>query len=130
MRNFISILMILALVITTTMVPAVGRAMPHDGAQAVKAEASKAHDCHGQAKADSQKSTHHNSAHNEKDASGNCCDKGMCKCVGGNCHSLSKYLGNGGNSFSAISTGSLVFAFDNQFVDSALPNRLKRPPKA
>jgi len=122
--------MILALVITTTVVPSVSHAMPHDGAKAVqttKTEAANDHDCHGhgEAKADSQKT-----AQNDKDASGKCCDKGMCKCVGNNCHSLSKYLGNGNNSISAVSSSSAVFAFDNQFVDSALPNRLKRPPKA
>ena len=121
--------MILALVITTTMAPAVSHAMPHDAkaTQATKTEVAKGHDCHGhgEAKADSQKT-----AQNDKDASGKCCDKGMCKCVGGNCHSLSKYLSNGGNSLSAVSSSVSVFAFGNQFVDSAMPNRLKRPPKA
>ena len=54
----------------------------------------------------------------------------MCKCAGGNCHSLSQYLGNSSTSLSAASSRNLVFAFDNKFVDSALSNRLKRPPKA
>jgi hypothetical protein len=129
MRNFISIFMILAFVITTTMVPAMAHAMPHDGAKAVKAESTEAaeHDCHGhgEAKADSQKTVH-----NDKDSTGKCCDKGMCKCVGGNCHSLSKYFGNSGTSLSAASSSSSVFGFKNQLVDSALPERLKRPPKA
>lgn len=127
MRNLISIVMILALVITTSFAPSVAHAMPHHGAKAVQTEAAD-HDCHGhgEAKADSQKT-----AQNDKDASGKCCDKGMCKCVGGNCHNtLSKYLGGNSNSISAVSSGSAVFAFDNQFVDSALPNRLKRPPRA
>lgn len=130
MRNFISIFVMLALVITTSFAPSISHAMPHDGAKAVQstqAEAAKGHDCHGhsKAKADSQKT-----AQNDKGTGGHCCDKGMCKCVGGNCHSLSKYLGNSGNSISVVSTSSLVFAFDSQFIDSALPNRLKRPPKA
>lgn len=76
------------------------------------------------------KSTVEKTAKNDQGNSGKCCDKGMCKCIGGNCHSLSKIFGNGSNSLSAVSSSSLVFAFDNQFVDSALPNRLKRPPKA
>jgi hypothetical protein len=105
--------------------------MPHDNsktAQTANAETAKGHDCHGhgEAKADSQKT-----AHNDKDASGKCCDKGMCKCVGGTCHNgLSKIFGNSNNSLAAVSSTILVFAFDNQFVGSAMPNRLKRPPKA
>lgn len=128
MRNFISMFMILALVVATTMAPSMSHAMPHDATKATKTQAVKGHDCHGhgESKADSQKT-----AHNDKEASGKCCDKGMCKCVGGNCHNgLSKIFGNSGNSLAAVSSSSLVFAFDSQFVDSAMPNRLKRPPKA
>lgn len=105
--------------------------MSHDGAKATqtaKTEAAKDHDCHGhgEAKVDSQKT-----AQNDKDPSGKCCDKGMCKCVGGTCHNgLSKIFGNSGNSLATFSSSSQVFAFDNQFVDSAMPNRLKRPPRA
>lgn len=124
MKNFVGIFTILALLITTVL-PAASHAMPQH-----KAEASKIlvvgenHDCHGHG----SKDTDNKAAQN--DASDKCCDKGMCKCVGGNCHSLSKYFGNGANSLAAVSSSSNVFAFDNQFVDSALPNRLKRPPKA
>ncbi|MBI1274510.1 hypothetical protein GC177_00875 [bacterium] len=130
MQKFLGIVLILALVMTTSFAPSMSHAMSHDGAKAVQntqTKAAKGHDCHGhgEAKGDSQKN-----AQNDNGTSDKCCDKGMCKCVGGNCHSLSKYLGNGGNSISAVSTSSLVFAFDSQFVDSALPNRLKRPPKA
>jgi hypothetical protein len=135
MRNFISIFTILALVITTTMPVASHAMMSHDGGaqtveKAVETEsaAAKDHDCpgHGEAKADTQKT-----AQNDKAPPDKCCDKGMCKCVGGTCHNgLSKIFGNGSNSLAAVSSGSLVFGFDNQFVASALPNRLKRPPKA
>ncbi len=101
--------------------------MPHDSAKVEKAEASLEHgDCHKHAKAEQSSKT----AQNDKD-SGKCCDKGICKCVGGTCHNgLSQILGNGSNSLSAVSSDSLVFAFDSQLVDSALPERLKRPPKA
>ncbi len=131
MRNFISIFMILALVITTTMTPAESHAMPHEdtkATQTTKTEAAKDHDCHGhgEAKADANKTVQ-----NDKDASEKCCDKGMCKCVGGTCHNgLSQFLGNGGTPLFALTASKSVFGFDNQFVDSAMPNRLKRPPKA
>ena len=119
---------VLALVITTSFAPVV-HAMPHSSkntAQIVKEEASKGHDCHahGAVKGASQKA-----AQNDQDQ-GQCCDKGMCKCVGGNCHGMSKIFGNGSNSMSAVSTSNEVFAFDSQLVASALPERLKRPPKA
>lgn len=125
MRNFISIFMVLALVFSTSF-PSISHAMmPHDAAKVEKAEASEHSDCHKMKQSDSAQKT----AQNDKDH-GKCCDKGMCKCIGGNCHGMSKIFGNGSNSMSAVSTSSEVFAFDNQFVDSALPNRLKRPPKA
>lgn len=131
MRNLISIFMILALVVTTSFVPSVSHAMPHDDAKAdqtTKTEAAKDHDCHGhgEAKADANKTVQ-----NDKDASGKCCDGGVCKCVGGTCHNgLSQFLSNGSNSLAAVSSSSAVFAFDNQFVDSAFSNRIKRPPRA
>lgn len=132
MRNFVSILMILALIVTTTMVPAASYAAPHNHSKATntaKMETPTDHDCHGhgEAKADSQKTAQNDKAPSD----GKCCDKGMCKCVGGTCHNgLSKILGNNSTSLAAVSSSASVFAFDNQFVDSALPNRLKRPPKA
>ena len=120
-----------AFVISMTFAPMVSHAMSHDDAKAVqsgaKTEMAEGHDCHhhGEAKADSQKT-----AQNDKGTGGHCCDKGMCKCVGGTCHGMSKIFGDGSNALSAVSSSSLVFAFDNQLVDSALPERLKRPPRA
>ena len=124
MKNIISIFMVLALVLSTSF-PSMSHAMmSHDTAKIEKAEASSEHgDCHKHAKAEQSGKT----AQNDKDK---CCDKGMCKCVGGNCHGMSKIFGNGSNSIASASSSSLVFAFDNQFVESALANRLKRPPKA
>ena len=126
MKIFVSMFMVLALVMTTSF-PAASNAMtmPHDSAKAEHAKASGEGDCHKHAKAEQSGKT----AQNDKD-SGKCCDKGVCKCVGGNCHSLSKYFGSGSNSIVALSSSGTVFAFANQFVDSALPSRLKRPPKA
>jgi hypothetical protein len=130
LRQWFSMLTLIAFVLTTTM-SATSHAMPHDGTkevQSTKTEAAKDHDCHGhdEAKADSQKT-----AKNDKDPSGKCCDKGMCKCLGGTCHNgLSQFLGNSGTPLLVLTASKSVFGFDNQFVDSALPNRLKRPPKA
>ncbi|MDX2112790.1 MAG: hypothetical protein SFW63_03545 [Alphaproteobacteria bacterium] len=128
MKKFIGIFMVLALVMTTSF-PTMSHAMtPHDAAKAEKAEVSSEYgDCHNHAKAEQSSKT----AQNDKDASGECCDKGICKCVGGTCHNgLSKIFGNGSNSLVSLSSDSSAFAFDNQFVESALSNRLKRPPKA
>src|SRR5690349_17444155 len=93
MKNLIGILAVLALVITTT-VPTMSHAMPDKSAKAAETQqAAKDHDCHGHgAKTDENKT-----AQNDKDGSDKCCDKGICKCVGGTCHSLSKYFGNGGD---------------------------------
>ncbi len=99
--------------------------MTHDSAKAEQAKASDEGDCHKHAKAEQSSKT----AQNDKDHD-KCCDKGVCKCVGGNCHGMSKIFGNSSNSLAAVSTDSLVFAFDSQLVASALPERLKRPPKA
>lgn len=121
MKKCLSALVIALFVMVTTM-PSYSQAMVGD--HATKAEVLGYGDCHKAVQAD--KSVHH-----EKDNSGkDCCDKGMCKCVGGSCHGMSKIFGNGNNSLAAVSTDSTVFAFDNQFVESALANRLKRPPKA
>lgn len=128
MRIFVNIFMVLALVMTTSF-PVTSHAMmmPHDSAKAEQVKASDEGDCHKHAKAEQSDKT----AQNDKDASGECCDKGICKCVGGTCHNgLSKIFGNGSNSLASLSSESSVFAFDNQFVESALSNRLKRPPKA
>lgn len=116
---------VLALVMTTSF-PSMSHAMmPHDSAKVEKAESCEHGDCHKHAKAEQSSKT----AQNDKDHD-KCCDKGVCKCVGGNCHGMSKIFGNSSNSLAVVSTDSLVFAFDSQLVASALPERLKRPPKA
>ena len=100
---------------------------PHDAAKVEKAEASSEHgDCHKHGKAEQSSKT----AQNDKD-SGKCCDKGVCKCVGGTCHNgLSKIFGNGSNALFRLTSSTGTFTFTNDVVESALSNRLKRPPKA
>lgn len=117
--------MVLTLVMATSFPNASHAMMNHDVVKVEKAESSEHGDCHKHAKAEQSGKT----AQNDKE-SDECCDKGMCKCIGGNCHGMSKIFGNSSNSLAAISTDSLVFAFDSQLVASALPERLKRPPKA
>jgi len=101
--------------------------MPHDSAKVEKTEASSEHgDCHKHAKVEQSGKT----AQNDKDSS-KCCDKGICKCVGGTCHNgLSQILGNGSNVLFALTASKSSFGFTNDVVESALSNRLKRPPKA
>lgn len=129
LRQWFSVLTLIAFVFTTTM-PAASHAMPHDGAKAVqvtKTESAKGHDCHGhgEAKVDSQKT-----AQNDKE-SGKCCDKGMCKCVGGTCHNgLSKVFSSGSDSLFVSSSSKSVFGSTNESTDSAFLEGLKRPPRA
>lgn len=117
----------LAFVISMTFMPMMSHAMTLDGAESAQTEISKGHQCHhhGEAHTASEKTSQ-----NDKDHSGKCCDKGMCKCVGSNCHSLSKIFDNGNNSLSSLSNSGLVFAFDNELAASAFLEGLKRPPRA
>lgn len=124
MKYFISMIVILALLISTGLIPSVSYAMSHDG---VKAQASGHKDCHHH---DVGTSTTDKTFQKDQDHSGKCCDKGLCKCIGSNCHGISQMFSNSGNALATISSGSVVFVFENQFMDSALTNRFKRPPKA
>lgn len=126
MGIFVSIFMVLALVMTTSF-PATSHAMmPHDSAKAEQAKASDEGDCHKHAKAEQSEKT----AQNDKD-SDKCCDKGMCKCIGSTCHNgLSKIFNNGSGSLFQLASSKGGFTFTNDVVESALSNRLKRPPKA
>ncbi len=90
-------------------------------------QASKGHDCHHHGEA---KTAHSKTAQNDKDTSHKCCDKGMCKCIGGSCHGGIAKIGNGETLLLAFSASQSQIAFTNEFTDSALPERLKRPPKA
>lgn len=117
MKKIIGILMVFALVIT--MIPIASSAMPNDNDEAVHAENSEGHDCHR-----AEKTTQNN------DASDKCCDKGVCKCVGGTCHNFSKLFGNNGNYLFAVTASSAHFAFADDNITSASPDNLKRPPRA
>ncbi len=128
MKKLVGIFMILALVVTTTMAPSISHAMPHNSAETGQTQTSEKHDCHhhGEAKVASDKTTQ-----NDKGASNKCCDKGMCKCIGGTCHNgLSKIFGNGETLLLAVTASKSQFGFANEFADFALLQGLKRPPRA
>src|SRR4051812_32093173 len=78
MRNLISIFMVMALVITTGFAPSVLHANSHSSAKSGQTQISKGEDCHNQGEA---KSVLDKMAPNDKDSSGKCCDKGICKCI-------------------------------------------------
>lgn len=121
MKKMIGIFMILALVVTTT---APSHAMPTLVKTAPTQQASQDHDCHGHG------NTADKTAQNDKDTQDKCCDKGMCKCVGGTCHNgLSKIFGNGSDPV-LFSYRQGRFGFTDELADSALLEGLKRPPRA
>ena len=127
MRVFVSILMILALVMGTSF-PAVSHAMAHHHSTNTKTAeaASGLDDCHNH----SNTKQISKSAQNDKEP-GKCCDEGMCKCIGGTCHSgLSMIFGNGLNALYRLNSSTGAPIFTNDVVESALSRRLKRPPKA
>lgn len=126
MKIFISMFMVLALVMATSL-PSMSHAMmTHDAAKVEKTEASGHGDCHKHAKAEQSEKT----AQNDKDH-GKCCDEGICKCIGGTCYNgLSKVFGNSVDSLLVFISGQSRFGSTNESGDSAFLEGLKRPPKA
>ncbi len=126
MKKLMGILGMLAFVVTTT-APSLSHAtMTHSATAAQEKQTTERHDCHKHGAAKTSEKT----AQNDKESSDKCCDKGVCKCIGGTCHSLSKIFGNSGILLSVVAAGEAKFAFANESAESALAERLKRPPKA
>jgi hypothetical protein len=126
MRNWICIL-ILAAFVTTTIMPAASHAMPQSKAKTAQTQDAAGHDCH---KHNTVKTASEKTALNDKVSSGTCCNKGVCKCVNGTCHGgLAAISGNRGNSLLIITAREGRFEFAHSLADSALPDRLKRPPR-
>ena len=119
MRKLVSIFIVLALVVTTSF-PSMSHArMTHDGVNIANSVTEKA-DCHKNEQAE-----------NGKESSGQCCDKGMCKCVGGTCHSGLSNILNNGDDLAVTSSASINgFALTDDYIESSFYSRLKRPPKA
>ena len=115
-----------AFVITTAM-PTVSHAFmcDHDGASAMM-------DCdHG-----ADKTTHSTKMpccdkHAKNEDKKPCRDNGMCKCLNGMCGSgLTKIFNNHSDSQLRLTSSQSRFDFVDEHLDSALSERLKRPPKA
>jgi hypothetical protein len=59
-----------------------------------------------------------------------CCEKGLCKCIGGSCHNgLAKMFGNTDASLPSLTSSQSQFSFAKEHIESALTERLQRPPK-
>lgn len=119
MRTLISLVTVMAFIVSATIAPNLSHAMPH-ATPKQETQASKAHDCH---KEKLEKDS--NESHKK------CCDKGMCKCIGGTCfNGLSKIFNNNVTDFSALTKSDHRFRLADENRDSALSERLKRPPRA
>lgn len=115
-------MMMVVLAVTTAM-PAMSHAsMKHEHHEQVAAHDDA--DCdhhHGQKTAGA---SHH--SHDKP-----CCDKGICKCVGGSCHNgLATIFGNSDVSTFSLTSSHSQFSFAEENIESALTERLQRPPKA
>lgn len=121
-------MMMVAMVMSTTMPAASHASMMHehnDTAAHSEQAASAAHaDCDHAA----EKSTGKAQSNHEKP----CCEKGMCKCIGGNCHGggMAKLSGDGSIALLARDANGNQFAVAEEHIESATLARLKRPPKA
>jgi hypothetical protein len=125
-------LMMVAMVVSTTMPAASHASMNHDHSGKV---------AHSEKAASAEKvSAHADCDHHSEKASGKtqnkhekpCCEKGMCKCIGGNCHSggMAKLSGDGNVALLTRDASGNQFAFAEEHIESATLARLKRPPKA
>lgn len=117
----------LALVMGTSF-PAVSHAMAHHHSTNTKTAeaASGLDDCHNHSNTKKQISK---SAQNDKEP-GKCCDEGMCKCIGGTCHSgLSMIFGNGLNALYRLNSSTGAPIFTNDVVESAFSSTLNDPLK-
>lgn len=100
-------------------------AMQKDDAKIEHAsEAGENHDCHH------NKETTKQSTHKESQTTDKCCDKGVCKCIGGACYSLSKYFGGVNVNVSVPSQENSRIIGSDESGDSAFLSRSKRPPRA
>lgn len=121
-------MMTLAMVVSTTVPAASHASMNHEpiakAAHSDQAASAEHADCdHAAEKANGKAQSKH-----EKP----CCEKGMCKCIGGNCHSggMAKLSGNSEMAMLAHEASASQFSFAEEHIESATLARLKRPPKA
>lgn len=127
MRKWISMVMMVAMVASTIMPAASHASMNHEhNEKAAHSEIAAAHD-HADCDHHAGKTSQDKQAPHDKP----CCDKGVCKCLNGNCHGgLATILGKDGDAMLAFDGHMAQFAFADQYIESATLARLKRPPKA
>lgn len=128
MRKWISMMMMVAMVVSTTVPAASHASMSHEHSAKAGHSEQAASAEHANCDHDAQKATGKTQDKHEKP----CCDKGMCKCIGGNCHNggMAKLSSDSHIALLARNTGNNQFSSADQFIESATLARLKRPPKA
>jgi hypothetical protein len=123
-RKWFSVFTLVAFVITAMPTASFAQAHHHEGATAQKA-APSSHNCHHAEKTAAKKSC---CDHAGKKS---CCDKGMCKCATGSCNSgLAKIFNNGNSALPPAIEAQGQFRLSEENIDSALPERIQRPPRA
>lgn len=133
LRTWISLVMILAFVVTT--IPSASFAVIlHDNAKVTvkteKKSASSHEGCHGHGdKKQNPKKTIDDDADEEDTPGKPCCDGKNCKCVGNACHATAKVFGL--NSFGFISprAAKAAFSSEEEIAISNFYSRIKRPPR-
>lgn len=121
-------MMMVAMVVSTTVPAASHASINHEpSAKAAHIEQTTSAE-HGDCDHATEKTTGKTQNKHEKP----CCEKGMCKCIGGNCHSsgMAKLSGNSEMAMLAAEASAAQFVFADQYIESATLARLKRPPKA
>lgn len=123
MRKWISMLMMVAMIVTTIMPAASHASMNHQHNAIAAHSEMTGMDCDHSA----DKASHDKHASKEKP----CCDKGSCQCIGGTCHGgLVTILPTAGDAQLAFNTNVSQFSFAEAPIESATLSRLKRPPRA
>mgnify|MGYP000231595459 CR=1 FL=1 len=121
--------MMVAMVASTTMPAASHASMNHEHGEKAAHSENMAHDEMASMDCDhhAEKASHDKQASKDKP----CCEKGICKCLNGNCHGgIATILGKDGDAMLAFDGHTAQFAVADQYIESATLARLKRPPKA
>ena len=118
--------MMVAMVASTTIPAASHASMNHEPNEKVAySEIAAAHD-HADCDHHAEKTSHDKQATHDKP----CCDKGVCKCLNGNCHGgVTMILSKDGDALLAFDVRAAQFTFAHQYSESATLLRMKRPPK-
>ena len=126
MRGLISAFTILAFI--ATVFPAISHAAMNHGNDHADKIAMHG-DCHHDGK---QKTASDGSGHQEKQSTGEkpCCDKGVCKCASGSCHSSAKIFAANLVTFHFLKSEEKHFRVSRQTAPAGMHQRIIRPPNA